>query len=199
MAVMSFCIILLSSFEAYSDGFFDDDESSVHGVYVSPEIIIGNYVGLGINWTYTYDKSYSLQLGASWMFKKASSLPDDYYAYEQFVTPVDDLTHIHLTLGKILYLNSIETIRLHMNIGAAHTIISEPINWVEKPNNEYRLQNKSHDNDYFKYSKTSLVFSPRIEFIPINFFGFYIEPSYFYNSDRPFLGVKAGLMFGMIN
>jgi len=198
VAVVYFCLFVFNSFDAYSDEILDDEESTRHNFYVSPEIMIGNYWGLGVNFTYTYDHSYSFQIGTSWMAKKAANLPNDYYTFTMFTVPHDHLTHIHIALGMMIYLNELETIRLNLSAGVASTSICEPRNFVKLTDGEVTEDGENYTYQHFEYDKVSLVALPSLQFLIQDNIGIYISPSYIYNSDRSFSGVKLGVMLGKI-
>lgn len=157
---------------------------------------------LGINLTYTYEQNVSFQFGTSMMWKKASSIPVDYKPNIIRLSlfspnPLDHLDNIHFSIGKIFYLNKLESMRLNLSIGAAVTSICEPRDWERNQGMNIGLED-THNYNHYEYRTISLLITPSVEFPVDNDFGVNITPMYLVNKDRYFFGIKIGLMIGYL-
>ena len=171
-----------------------------HAIYLTPELSLGNYIGLDINLNYLYKEKYSFKIGYSGLARIPNSQPDDYSVgietlfFFGLLRPYDVMETYQVGFGKIYILNNKGTIRANLYIGIGYTTITEPYDW-EVMNTilvtNYNWKYKSHHT-------VSLIINPKIEFPFTRFYGLSASPMVVVNKDRTYFGLGIGHMIGLL-
>lgn len=162
--------------------------------YLSSELEVGNYIGLGLDLNYIYKDKYSFSIGIQEQLSRPSNFPKDYDSSDDLpFTGLKSIGARRFLVGRIFYFDSKRLTRLNLQIGVSSNIVEKPTNWErrEQTSEGYRY---SYRND--KNRSVGFVISPSIEFPLFNVVGFKVAPKVHFTKGEVFVGLGLGILLG---
>ena len=178
------------------NGQFDQN----HAIYITPDLSLGNYIGLDANLNYVYKEKYSFKIGYSGLFRITNSRPDDLSVGLEvlislgLLSPYDIMETFQVGIGRVYILNNAGTIRVNMSIGVGYTTITEPYNWIPT----LGMLTTNYNWEYKSHNTVSLIINPKIEFPFTRFYGLSASPMLMVNKSRIYVGFGIGQMIGLL-
>lgn len=170
--------------------------SEKNAIYLSLDVVAGNYSGANLNLNYIYHEKISFQAGWSGYSRKAKS-PSGYSpgVFGTFAAPRDEMLGYQLLIGRVFVLNRYGTSRLNLSGGIGITTVNEPTNWG--PRASWGLFPNYNNNNEDK-SAFSLIINPKFEFPFSQFFGFALSPMLQFNQHGVIVGIGFGMGTGLL-
>ena len=172
--------------------------SEKNAIYLSLELVAGNYSGANLNLNYVFNEKISLQAGVFGYSRKAKSKPNGYssgllgsFLYQ----PREEMNGYQFLIGRVIVLNKRGTTRANLSGGLGFTKIEAPENWAYTGSNPL-VPNYGYDDA--KKNAVSLIINPKIEFAFTRYFGFTLSPILQINKESTFVGIGFGLVTGLL-
>jgi len=169
--------------------------------YVTPELNLGNYIGIGVDLNYLIKEEYSVKAGYTINRRKPVTQPKDFthgdipsLSLLSSNDPRQYFDNFQVEFGKIYYLDKKRRIRTNFAVGIGYTRMSEPINWLRNGN----LVTSSFSWDVKKTNGFSIILNPKIEFPLSRYYGFTFSLMLIANKEMAYFGIGVGQMIGKL-
>jgi hypothetical protein len=172
-----------------------------NAIYLSTELILGNYLGSDFSLNFISKGRYSFKVGYTSSIRNPISQPEDYSPdasallyFRNTERPLDQFKNYQVGIGKIVMLKG--KTRFNMSLGLGYTTIIEPKKWKNKA--EFHIGEENYTWNYEKSNTVSLIINPRIEYPFSRIIGFTLSPMLQTSKDRTFYGIGIGFMSGLL-
>ncbi len=199
LILLSILVILINSSFAQWSNYWINSIENKHLLYSTGSLMVGNQLGGNIGMTFVYDSKFSVQIGYSSQSDKMnaqnplfkSAMPSD---ADEFVVPEKMMENFNVFVGRYLYLNAKETIRLVVQGGPGMSVMI----------GEVSQQPEDIENGYTKYimQKTkgfSMILNSKFEFPVTELIGFSAGPTLIMDHEKQNLTFCIGFMYGIIS
>lgn len=175
-------------------------KSTNNSLYVTGDVMVGNYKGGDLGLNFMIDKKYSIKIGFSATDKSPIAPPTDFLKSAQ--TDVQrpegsfqNFENLYLTIGRVLFLNSKEKLRIILQGGPGISNMRTPDNWRWAVNNSAEAV---YVNDISVSKKICLIVNPKLELPIASVMGISVGPMCIYSKENSFFGASIGLIYGLI-
>jgi len=187
-----FCITVLSSQAQWSE---KNTTPQKHFLYTSGDYVMGQNNGGNLGLSYIYDEKYSISIGYSATNKVEQSLPMEYLKSAENLTPINDdipfknFEDLHILVGRVINLNTSNTLRILLQGGPGISNYREPI---------FNITGDQYFHTTQTTKKLCFILNPKLE-LPLSCtLGFSVGPMYVVNNEQSYIGVGVGLMYGVL-
>ncbi len=170
-------------------------------VYITAGMNAGSYLGSAFHLNYINKNKTSFQLEHSLNFKKNKNIPEDYKSglgpFVIFTTgPNDVITNYRVGIGKVLYEDTAENLRLNLQVNIGYSTLAMPTNWRKKEKSFFLESN--YDYDIHTRGTVSIIIKPSMESTLNRFIGLGISPFIDINKYRTIYGANLHSMLGWV-
>lgn len=194
-----FCITATTVSAQFSDKFLNS-KSSNNSLYVTGDVMVGNYKGGDLGLNFMIDKKYSIKVGFSATDKSPIAPPSDFLKSAQTDVKSSDAAfqnfeNFYLTFGRVLFLNSKQKARIVLQGGPGISNMRTPDNWRWSVNDGSQAV---YVNDISVSKKICLIVNPKLELPIAPVMGISVGPMYMYSKENSFFGAGIGIIYGLI-
>ncbi len=194
-----FCITATSVSAQYSYKFLNKKETN-NSLYVTGDVMVGNYKGGDLGLNFVIDKKYSIKIGFSATNKAAIAPPTDFLKSAQTEvqsseTAFQNFENLYLSIGRVLFLNSKQKARIVLQGGPGISNMRTPDNWRWAVND---VSQAVYVNDITVSKKICLIVNPKLELPIAPVMGISVGPMYIYSKENSFFGAGIGIIYGLI-
>ncbi|MGJ8684742.1 MAG: hypothetical protein ACSHWW_08965 [Nonlabens sp.] len=193
-------IIVFVSISNYGTAQQDATEPKVDDTYFfSTNLVLGNYIGINMDFNYVFKNGYSVSLGTTTAAKETKNKPENYsegFSILYLNTAADRFTNYYISAGKNFNINPKNTIRFRPSIGLGYTVLKSPTNFQPIEDPAFLRENYTYDFD--TYGTLGLNIEPKLEFLITRHFGMAIAPTVQFTKERILYGGGINFMIGKL-
>ena len=172
---------------------------SKSSLYLDFGLELGNYFGADLNLNYVFSNRYSAHLGVTALNIRAENVPDGYGGGLEslfslgFSAARERLFNFRMGAGRVFWLNTKGSLRIHPQVGLGIAIVQEPYNFSF---NGSIPVSENYDYDFKSITIPSLHINPVIEYSFSGTNGLSFSPKMILNREEIYYGVGIHVIIG---